>query len=503
MFVSRTHVIVIWSLLALGILYVAAGLFAQEVPARTAEREADAATVGNAASIPQFDPALIAKGKLAFEAKCTTCHDADRSLCKRKQLGGWKTCVRRMAAKDGAEIAPSDVDGITAYIASICSPTNGEETADVKTIDEADSNFAVFGTISPVWRGGSGPGVQYNQFFPEMFIGAEWKSKVISARVTACTACHGVGEDSGYLSRVELVEAAVKLDIATLLTGTCAREWQMSVDAGRFVVPFGAFSAQINPGVYRTVSKPLMFNMGQRVIEGDIGDPVLPMPFSDEGASLNGSMTMFSDGGLDPITLNYNGYIVNGLKGGDDGINFDASRDIVSQNNSPSVGGRVTIGNRWARIGSSVIGGRFNDNPLSGAYPGRQNYLIFGFDLVARYENLLRFQFEYAQRNTDYLVAAAAPPVPAATGLEKVCGYYFEAEGRLRNDSKFSVVGRWDHMNRNVAPSALNITAVERFTYGLNYAVTSNSLFMFNHEIWQPINHKHIDVFGVRYAVTF
>lgn len=502
--VSRAHVVVIWSLLALGIVYVAAGLLAQEVPSRPADRESDTATVGDAARVPQFDPELVAKGKAAFEAKCTTCHDADRTLCKKKQLGGWKTCVRRMAAKDGAEIAPSDVDGITAYIASVCSPVSGEGNADVKTIDEeTESNFAVFGTISPVWRGGGGPGVQYNQFFPEMFLGAEWKAKVISARVTACTACHGVGEDPGYLSRVELVEAAVKLDIATLLTGTCSREWQMSLDAGRFIVPFGAFSAQVNPGVYRTVSKPLMFNMGQRVIEGDIGDPVLPMPFSDEGASLNGSMTLFSDGGLDPITLNYNGYVVNGLKGSSDGINFDASRDIVSQNNSPSVGGRVTIGNRWARIGSSVIGGRFNDKPSSDAYPGGQNYLIYGFDATARYENLLRFQFEYAQRNTDFLVDPAAPPLPAVTSVEKVCGYYFEAEGRLRNESKFSVVGRWDHMNRNVAPSALNITEVQRFTYGLNYAVTSNSLFMLNHEIWRPNGHKHIDVLGVRYAVTF
>lgn len=502
--VSRTHVIVIWSLLVLGTIYVAAGLFAQEGPSRSAIPESDTTKVGETAKVSQFDPEVVAKGKTAFNAKCTTCHDADRTLCKRKDLGAWKACIRRMAEKDGSEVAPSDVDPITAYIASICSPANNDKSTDVTSLEADDSNFAVFGTISPVFRGGGGPGVQYNQFFPEMFIGGEWKGKVISARVTACTACHGVGEDPGYLSRIDLVEAAVKLDIATLLTGTCAREWQLGLDAGRFIVPFGAFSAQVNPGVYRTVSKPLMFNMGQRVIEGDLGDPVLPMPFSDEGASLNGSMTLLSDGGMEPITLNYNGYIVNGLKGGDDGINFDASRDIVTQNNSPSVGGRVTIGNRWARIGSSVIGGRFNDNPLTGTYPGRQNYLIYGFDATARYENLLRFQFEYAQRNTDFLVSGPPPPGnPIVAGLEKVCGYYFEVEGRLRNESKFSVVGRWDHMNRNVAPSPLNITEVQRFTYGLNYVVTSNSLFMFNHEIWRPSGQKHIDVFGVRYAVTF
>ena len=215
-----------------------------------------------------------------------------------------------MSEKDGAEITPNDVDGITEYIASICAPTDGGATGDPQAmIDQEDPAFAVFGTISPVWRGGAGPGVQYNQFFPEMFIGGQWQGNVVSARVTACTACHGVGEDAGpsggFLGRIDLVEAAVKLDIATMLTGTCPREWQLSLDAGRFIVPFGAFSSQVNPGVYRTVSKPLMFNMGQRVIEGDLGDPVLPMPFSDEGASLNGSFTLFSDGGMEPITLNY------------------------------------------------------------------------------------------------------------------------------------------------------------------------------------------------------
>lgn len=506
--VSHIHVVALSSLLAVGVLYVAAAVWAQETATSPPDDEGQTTVPSKAERMPpQFDPELIAKGKAAFYAKCTTCHDADRTLGKKKQLGGWKTCVRRMAEKDGAEILPGDVDGITAYIASICSPANGEAGTDVKSVDEDESNFAMFGTFSPVWRGGGGPNVQYNQFFPDMFIGGQWKGKVLSARITACTACHGVGEDAGasggFLSRVELVEAAVKLDLATLLTGTCPRAWQMAVDAGRFVVPFGAFSAQVNPGVYRTVSKPLMFNMGQRVIEGDIGDPVLPMPFSDEGASLNGSMTLFTDGGTDPITMTYNGYIVNGLKGGQDGINFDTSRDIVTQNNSPSVGGRATIGNRWVRFGSSVIGGRFNDKPVSDDYPGRQNYLIYGFDATARYENMLRFQFEYAQRNTDYLVAAAAPPVSAMTSVEKVCGYYFELEGRRCNESKLSLIGRWDHMNRNVAPSALNITEVNRITYGLNYAVTSNSLFMINHEIWRPINHKHIDVFGVRYAVTF
>jgi hypothetical protein len=57
------------------------------------------------------------------------------------------------------------------------------------------------------------------------------------------------------------------------------------VKAGRFIVPFGAFSAMANPSTYRTVTQPLMFDMGRRVFVPGAppNQPVLPMPFADEG----------------------------------------------------------------------------------------------------------------------------------------------------------------------------------------------------------------------------
>ncbi|MBP86041.1 MAG: hypothetical protein CMJ64_04885 [Planctomycetaceae bacterium] len=59
-------------------------------------------------------------------------------------------------------------------------------------------------------------------------------------------------------------------------------------EAGRLIVPFGAFSATAHPGANRAVTNPLMFNMGRRVF-GNVGpprQPVLPMPYADEGVNL-------------------------------------------------------------------------------------------------------------------------------------------------------------------------------------------------------------------------
>src|SRR5439155_7578053 len=228
------------------------------------------------------------------------------------------------------------------YLASLSQPTtavegNADRTEDAETV----SGVSVFGTISPVWRGGGGPGVQNNQFFPDMIGGGHWQGKVLSERAVACAACHGT-------TRFELYEAAVKVDLATLLTETCPRDWQMSVDAGRFVVPFGAFSAQTNPGVYRTVSTPLIFNMGQRLFNQDLGFPVLPMPYADEGINLNVDVPL-GDCGTGPITATMDAYLVNGLEGSNNGVDFLQSRDLFDNNNRVAGGGRVTVGDPYIR----------------------------------------------------------------------------------------------------------------------------------------------------------
>src|SRR5205807_10231113 len=114
----------------------------------------------------------------------------------------------------------------------------------------------------PQWRGGNNQ-LQNPGFGPLAWIGANWQGNIVSARATICISCHGVHEP-GQISRIEPVEAAVRVDLSEFLDRHC-HGMKGSIDAGRFVVPFGAFSAMVDPSLYRTVSLPLIFNMGQRL----------------------------------------------------------------------------------------------------------------------------------------------------------------------------------------------------------------------------------------------
>src|SRR4029077_16651524 len=121
-------------------------------------------------------------------------------------------------------------------------------------------------------------------------------------------------QEQAFLSRVDIVEAAARVDLSEFLD-PCIRGMKGGIDAGRFVVPFGAFAAQTNPGLYRTVSTPLIFNMGQRIFNQDLGDPVLPMPYADEGINFNLDVPL-CDLGTGTITGTADMYMINGLEGG-------------------------------------------------------------------------------------------------------------------------------------------------------------------------------------------
>ncbi|MBO0700748.1 MAG: hypothetical protein J2P46_20290, partial [Zavarzinella sp.] len=414
------------------------------------------------------------------------------------------------AARPGADIGPEDRDAIAAYLAGRgkSPPAAGVVTAAGAVAElpppavAEPPGFSAFATISPVWRGG-GSAVQNNGFFPEMFVGASWQgNSPLSLRATACASCHGSGEP-GFLNRIELVEAVARVDLAEALGPDVCREMRAAVEAGRFVVPFGAFSAQVNPGLYRTVSAPLIFNMGRRVRDGDIGDPVLPMPYSDEGVVLSLGRTLLDLDGQ-PLCGTLDVYAVNGLVGDAGGIDMDRSRDYVDNNGRPAFGARATVGAPFLRLGASVTGGQFSDAPLTDA-PRPLRYLIYGFDLAAQYHDLFRFQAEYARRNSDRF-----DPDSGVLVREYVHGYYLETECRLEEGSPVSFLGRFDWMGRGsplpVDESVLPTGhfSARRLTAGINIALFGRGLLMLDYERWlMPAGIPNQNVFGVRFAVTY
>lgn len=234
-----------------------------------------------AAAAPKgWDPATVAAGKAAFENGCISCHDANRSLDKKKGLSGWRATIQRMATKDGADIPENTWESMAVYLTAKDQPAGpgGGGSVDAAAAVSDPDPLSIFGTLSPLWRGGNA-NLQNPGFFPDVWLGAAWQttSSPVSGRVTACLSCHN---EPGLGSRIELVEAVIRLDLTKWLNKGCApcdRDMSIALEAGRIVVPFGAFSKQVNPGVYRTVSKPLIYNMGQRVYDEDLGDPVLPI----------------------------------------------------------------------------------------------------------------------------------------------------------------------------------------------------------------------------------
>lgn len=470
------------------------------------------------------DSRLIAAGESAFQQRCIQCHDAEKSLQRSKSLSGWRSTVARMARQDGADIPQSEWEPIAQYLAS----TNQSSGTDMTQDSGAASEVTVFGTISPTLRT-HGTELQNPGFFPDIWAGIAWEPQngPVSAKAIACISCHNE-HDEGYLSRIEIVQATLTLDLGQVIRGdsgksrnggsNCSRCGEQSclpasqfagqqgadieafVNAGRLVVPFGAYSSQVNPGVYRTVSRPLIFNMGQRVYDENLGDPVLPMPFSDEGASLNLSVPL-----LDDVTAGMDVYVVNGLQGNSN-ISLDDSRDYVDNNRTPSVGGRWTLGTSALRLGTSVIGGQYNPQNGTGVDNRQLNYVIFGYDVSWKYQDIFRIQGEFAQRNTDAYYDFAGPQY----GRDRVSGWYVESELLLSRSARLSALARWDEQSQRYAawdPASTLPSAgfdVRRLTYGLNWTLPGGSLLMFNMEHWYlPGGFSDMDIAGVRWAASF
>jgi hypothetical protein len=432
-----------------------------------------------------FDPGTVAAGQAAFASACTNCHDAERSLSKAKTFSGWLATVRRMAGKDGAEISSADVVPIATYLASVAGASGGAAggggiAGDGSTDDGSGWSFGT--TISTLHRSASDEyPVEFPGFFADVWLSASYQSTgPWRASVTACTSCH-----SGTGFTFELVEGSATLDLRHLFHGCrCEDGREVLLKAGRFVAPFGAFAAMSHPGVYRTVTNPLMFNMGRRVFVPNSSpplQPVLPMPYSDEGIDF-----IFRQPLTEELTFTLDLYAINGLQGASPNV-FLRSRAYYDNNEDPSLGARATIGADYFRIGASILGGNLQDQGQEKAY-----YTLAGADATAQITERLRFYFEYAMRRHDSVF------VPDEE--EHTYGIVTELEYQFCEHPNISLLVRYDTLeHRN---PALGDATLQRVTWGFNFGLPGGSLLMINHEWWKPELAEDADVLAVRWVVS-
>jgi len=441
---------------------------------------------GQVANPSSFDSTLVDRGRVAFSNSCTTCHNADRSLAKTKSYGGWLTTVKRMSGNEGADIRSTDVEPIAAYLSSLSESDFGAQDSPLSAGHAGMESLSLYATLSTLWRGSNGEADLENPgFFVDVWAGAEWQpTGPLRARVTACMSCHADRNSSRGFS-LELVEASATLDLVSLACGCGDTKCDVhaTLDAtimgGRFVVPFGAFSAMSHPGIYRTLTNPLMFNMGRRA--GPIGplQPVLPAPYADEGVDVHVGLPI----GEFRATMDV--YAVNGLQGTGPSL-FNSSRSYTDNNRQPAVGGRATIGNHFFKLGGSVMSG----NLAADGTPSI-NYKLVGGDATARYEDLLRFYVEYAIREDDSFFVAGDKNV--------VYGFVVETEARLT--SSIGLLARYDTLEHR--HSVFGDSSQERFTYGLNVSLPGGSWLAVDHEHWIFADASDVDVIGLRWTATF
>jgi hypothetical protein len=290
----------------------------------------------------------------------------------------------------------------------------------------------------------------------------------LSANVKVCYGCHGFEADMAYFD----LRAADELNLRV----------------GRMSPSFGSFNLRHDPANYKLSDKPLPYDMGRMIRRNTWGNGVLPSPFPDNGAEINGTH-WFGES----VQIDYALYAVSGFKqSGSNPTDFNLQQShlpyYVDNNARPTLGGRVAFTAKLGAmsdmtLGASIMRGPYDDR-------GALQYMIAGTDLslrihqtVVRLEYLVRrqemdvsnpsiFKYEIAQSRGDFFVKHGA---------------LFEVEQNVAHG--LDAVARADGMYRagNVLETSglLDYSWVARGTLGLAYAVERNLRLKVSTELWR------------------
>jgi hypothetical protein len=275
----------------------------------------------------------------------------------------------------------------------------------------------------------------------------------ISANVKLCHGCHGVEIDMAFADLRVFDE--------------------LNFRVGRFNPSFGDFPLRHDPANHRTADKPLPYDMGRmlRLREFNLG--VLPSPYVDQGAEINGTHWFGEAAQLD-----YAAYIVGGLRSGQDDVDLDfiqsRSSYYVDNNSEPAVGGRLAV---TFDIGESVLCTLGSSFMTGHQDPKRErSYMIGGVDFYARLGSV-DIRAEYLLRRTEMPVTDADARYRYGPGEDGVYddfflkdGFYVEANVPL--STRLELVGRFDGLRR-IGNVPVNVplrkeSSVLRYTGGIN-----------------------------------
>ena len=161
----------------------------------------------------------------------------------------------------------------------------------------------------------------------------------LSANVKVCVGCHGFEVDMAYFD----LRAADELNFRL----------------GRFSPSFGSFNLRHDPANQKLSDKPLPYDMGRMLRKTAWNNGVLPAPFPDNGAEINGTH-WFGDG----AQVDFAVFAVMGFKNDTDAhptdLNFAEAHVpnyFVDNNGRPTTGARIALTIKTGEASDVSIGG--------------------------------------------------------------------------------------------------------------------------------------------------
>jgi hypothetical protein len=300
----------------------------------------------------------------------------------------------------------------------------------------------------------------------------------------ACFSCHGIEFDNVMLDWMPSTK--------------------FNVQAGRVPIPFGEFSNRVDPSGHKTVSAPLIYDMG-RMVYGEksaMNLGVIPLPYTDTGAMFYGQFFP-----VESLQVWWGAYAMAGMRGGND-LDFVATRSIYYTDNNrvPAGGGRVVM--TYASEGKSFIGDiSVGGSVTAGRYDrdARLGYLAWGADATIQLGRA-NLRGEYAQRQTDLDPDATYPFVLVDPWITKE-GYYGELEFPMPLvDRWVAGVVRYDELRRRGTPlsASSSISAdstIQRYTAGLMITPAPSLYVKVGYEYWtstdfDPLHSAHLGLGG-------
>jgi hypothetical protein len=282
----------------------------------------------------------------------------------------------------------------------------------------------------------------------------------LSANVKVCYGCHGFEVDMAYFD----------LRVAD----------ELNFRLGRFSPSFGSFNLRHDPANQKLSDKPLPYDMGRMLRNTAWGYSVLPSPFPDNGAEIDGTHWFGSNAQLDYAAYAVAGFRTTGTNPID--IDFPLSHTYpyafyVDNNARPAGGGRVALTLKPGEssdltLGSSGMMGTYDDQ-------NKLTYVILGGDVSLRVHRT-NVRAEYLMRRTEFSTDDPAllkyAVAPDQGNYFTKHGAYLEVEQPLVRD--LDAIARVDGMLRmgNVAAGSTltNQSWMARQTLGLAWGIERN-----------------------------